>query len=72
MLEIEQDHGGLGLCNNFIYCSLLLILSTLKFEYKIGAEVRGRDDGVLDSVSHSPAAMNGRIFRGVIFAPVSC
>jgi len=38
---------------------------------KIGAEVGERVEGSYDSVSLSPAAVNGRIFRGVIFAPVS-
>ncbi|KAH1195832.1 Rab9 effector protein with kelch motifs [Glycine soja] len=38
-------------------------------QHLIGAEVRGRVDGPFDSVSLSPAAVNGRIFRGVIFSP---
>ncbi|KAH1259234.1 Rab9 effector protein with kelch motifs [Glycine max] len=38
-------------------------------QHLIGAEVGGRVDEPFDSVSLSPAAVNGRIFRGVIFSP---
>ncbi|CAJ1869514.1 unnamed protein product [Sphenostylis stenocarpa] len=40
-------------------------------QHLIGAEVRERVEGPFDSVSLSPAAVNGRIFRGVIFTPGS-
>ncbi|KAK7397114.1 hypothetical protein VNO78_18281 [Psophocarpus tetragonolobus] len=38
-------------------------------QHLIGAEVRGRVVGPFDSVSLSPAAVNGRVFRGIIYAP---
>jgi len=38
---------------------------------QIGAEVRGKVDGAFDSGLLMTAVVNGRVFRGVLFAPVS-
>ncbi|KAK7344277.1 hypothetical protein VNO77_13714 [Canavalia gladiata] len=38
-------------------------------QHLIGAEVRGKVDGAFDSGLLMTAAVNGRIFRGVLFAP---
>ncbi|KAJ4841999.1 hypothetical protein Tsubulata_029895 [Turnera subulata] len=37
----------------------------------VGAEVRGKVDGVFDSGLLMTAAVNGKIFRGVLFAPAA-
>lgn len=39
---------------------------------QVGAEVSGKVDGVFDSGLLMTATVNGKIFRGVLFAPVSC
>ncbi|KAG4397422.1 hypothetical protein GLYMA_10G146700v4 [Glycine max] len=38
-------------------------------QHLIGAEVRGKVDGAFDSGLLMTAAVNGRVFRGVLFAP---
>jgi hypothetical protein len=46
------------------------ILSWL-FYLQIGAEVQGTIDGAFDSGYLMTAVVNGQLFRGVLFAPVS-
>ena len=49
----------------------LVHASHLGFYPQLGAEVRGKVDGAFDSGFLMTATVNGKIFRGVLFAPVS-
>ncbi|EEF49970.1 kelch repeat protein, putative [Ricinus communis] len=51
--------------------NLQILREHTKPEQCIGAEVRGRVDGAFDSGLLMTATVNGKIFRGVLFAPVS-
>lgn len=48
-----------------------LMPSIFYFFPQIGAEVHGKVDGAFDSGFLMTATVNGRIFRGVLFPPVS-
>jgi hypothetical protein len=48
-----------------------LFLNVTVTNLQIGAEVHGTIDGAFDSGYLMTAVVNGQLFRGVLFAPVS-
>jgi hypothetical protein len=60
--------------NTSLCCHIIMFLTPILswlFYLQIGAEVQGTIDGAFDSGYLMTAVVNGQLFRGVLFAPVS-
>ncbi|KAG8363912.1 hypothetical protein BUALT_Bualt19G0071800 [Buddleja alternifolia] len=70
--QIKQEHINVICsdgCRAHCKASESLSLEAKKFQNLIGAEVRGQVDGAFDSGYLMTATVNGKAFRGVLFAP---
>lgn len=51
--------------------TLIKLIHFYTLTLQIGAEIHGKVDGAFDSGYLMTAMVNGKVFRGVLFAPVS-